>query len=66
MDIRFQQHLMQTQANEMVKYIEQLETNNAVMLQFIKQHGLEEEFNKVMTPQEEEAPVQQESTPIEE
>lgn len=63
MDIRFQQHLLQSQANEMVKYIDQLEGNNSVMLQFIQQHGLGEEFDKVMNPKEE--IPQQESTPNE-
>lgn len=65
MDVRFQKHLLETQANEMVKYIEQLENNNAIMLQFIQQNGLGEKFAKMIEPKEEVAVPAQTSTPVE-
>lgn len=66
MDSRFQLHLLQVQANEMVKYIETLEKYNAKMLQFIRQNGLEEAFAKMVEPKEDEANLpRQTSSPIE-
>lgn len=53
MNINFQKHLLQVQTKEMVKYIGTLENNNTVMLQFIQQNGLGEEFQKLIEPKEE-------------
>lgn len=64
MDVRFQQHLMETQVNEMVKYIEQLENNNAVMLKFIQDNGLEKAFVEMIEPKAQPTLPPQESTPI--
>lgn len=63
MDSRFTQHLLEVQTTEMIKYIEQLEANNATMLQFIQQNGLEEAFLKAIEPKS--ALPQQASTPVE-
>lgn len=65
MDIRFQNHLLETQANEMVKYIENLENNNAVMLQFIQQSGMAEAFANMVETKKQEVVPQQDSTPVE-
>lgn len=65
MDARFTQHLLQVQANEMVKYIETLEKNNSIMLQFIKEHGLGDAFSQSLEPKNEikDSLPQQTSTP---
>jgi len=50
MNSRFQQHLLEVQANEMVKYIDTLENNNEIMMKFIQGQGLGESFAQVMNP----------------